>query len=74
MKTISIGIVGTGCIGKIYLANKTRYVSQVEVVALPNANSEAQPPLMDLKTWRYTKPFSISLCVITILIYVLLGS
>lgn len=35
---------------------------------------EAQPPLMDLKTWRYTKPFSISLCVITILIYVLLGS
>ena len=45
MKTISIGIVGMGCIGKIYLANKTRYVSQVEVVALPNANSEVQPPL-----------------------------
>ena len=35
---------------------------------------ESQPSLMDLKTWRYTKPFSISLCVITVLIYVLLGS
>jgi len=35
---------------------------------------EAQPALLDLKTWKYTTPFSISLCVITVLIYVLLGS
>jgi len=35
---------------------------------------EAQPALLDLKTWKYTTHFSISLCVITVLIYVLLGS
>ena len=63
-----------GRIGKIHLANISRYVSQAEVATVAHANSEAQPPLLDLKTWRYTKPFSISLCVITILIYVLLGS
>ncbi len=35
---------------------------------------EAQPPLLDLKSWKYTTPFSIALCVITVLIYILLGS
>ena len=62
-----------GRIGKIHLANISRYVSQAEVAAVAHANSEAQPPLLDLKTWRYTKSFSISHCVITVLIYVILG-
>jgi SSS family solute:Na+ symporter len=35
---------------------------------------EAQPALLDLKTWKYTTHFSISLCVIPVLMYVLLGS
>ena len=29
---------------------------------------------VDLTTWKYTKPVSIALCVITILIYILLGN
>jgi SSS family solute:Na+ symporter len=29
--------------------------------------------VVDLNTWKYTKPLSITLCVVTILIYVLLG-
>ena len=62
-----------GRIGKIYLANISRYVSQSEVVAVAEANLESLPPLLDLKTWRYTKSFSISHCVITVLIYVILG-
>ena len=62
-----------GRIGKIHLANISRYVSQAEVATVAHANSEAQPPLLDLKTWRYTKSFSISHCVIMVLIYVILG-
>ena len=62
-----------GRIGKIHLANISQYASQAEVVAVAHANSEAQPPLLDLKTWRHTKSFSISHCVITVLIYVILG-
>ena len=62
-----------GRIGKIHLANISQYASQAKVVAVAHANSEAQPPLLDLKTWRYTKSFSISHCVITVLIYVILG-
>ena len=62
-----------GRIGKIHLANISRYVSQAEVAIVAHANLEAQPPLLDLKTWRYTKSFSISHCVITVLIYVILG-
>ena len=62
-----------GRIGKIHLANISRYVSQAEVAPVAHANLEAQPPLLDLKTWRYTKSFSIPHCVITVLIYVILG-
>ena len=52
-----------GRIGKIHLANISRYVSQAEVATVAHANSEAQPPLLDLKTWRYTKSFfNSSLC------------
>ena len=51
MKTISIGIVGMGRIGKIHLANITRYISQAEVVAVAHANSEAQ---------IYAKQFGVS--------------
>ena len=62
-----------GRIGKIHLANISRYVSQAEVATVAHANSEAQPPFLDLKTWRYTKLFSIPHCVITVLICVILG-
>ena len=51
MKTISIGIVGMGRIGKIHLTNITRYISQAEVVAVAHANSEAQ---------IYAKQFGVS--------------
>ena len=37
MKTISIGIVGMGRIGKIHLANITRYIPQAEVVAVAHS-------------------------------------
>ena len=30
--------------------------------------------ILDMNTWKYTKPMAIALCVITILIYVLLGN
>ena len=30
--------------------------------------------VVELKTWKYTKPMAIFLCVVTILIYILLGS
>jgi len=29
---------------------------------------------VDLTTWKYTKPLSITLCAITLLIYILLGT
>jgi|TARA_B110000285_G_scaffold233876_1_gene309005 myo-inositol 2-dehydrogenase/D-chiro-inositol 1-dehydrogenase len=51
MKTISIGIVGMGRIGKIHLANITRYVPLAEVVAIAHANLEAQ---------TYAKQFGVS--------------
>ena len=30
---------------------------------------DAQPPLGDLEVWKYTKLFSIALCVVTVSIY-----
>ena len=30
---------------------------------------DAQPPLVDLEVWKYTRPFSIALCVLTVSIY-----
>ena len=30
--------------------------------------------IVEMKTWKYTKAMSIALCVITVLIYVLLGT
>ena len=38
-----------GRIGKIHLANISRYVSQAEVATVAHANLEAQPLLLDLK-------------------------
>jgi SSS family solute:Na+ symporter len=35
--------------------------------------SVSQTPLLELKTWKYTTPFSIGLCVITVAIYIALG-
>ena len=32
------------------------------------------PPLLDLKSWKYTNHLSITLCVITLLIYISLGT
>jgi SSS family solute:Na+ symporter len=33
-----------------------------------------RPPVLEMKPWRYAKPVSLGLCVITILIYIWLGS
>ena len=30
---------------------------------------DAQPRLVDLEVWKYTRPFSIALCVLTVSIY-----
>ena len=30
--------------------------------------------ILDMKAWKYTKPMAIALCVVTVIIYVLLGS
>ena len=30
---------------------------------------DAQPQLVDLEVWKYTRPFSIALCVLTVSIY-----
>lgn len=35
--------------------------------------SVSKTPLLELKTWKYTTPFSIGLCVITVAIYIVLG-
>ena len=33
-----------------------------------------RPPVLEMKPWRYAKPVSLGLCIITILIYIWLGS
>jgi SSS family solute:Na+ symporter len=30
--------------------------------------------ILDMKAWKYTKPMAMALCVITVMIYVLLGN
>ncbi|EPR66248.1 solute:sodium symporter family transporter [Cyclobacterium qasimii] len=33
-----------------------------------------KPPVLEMKPWRYAKPVSLGLCIVTILIYIWLGS
>ena len=42
----------------------------------PNKNEfkTSDLKLVKMKPWRYTKPFSIFLCLVTIIIYIVMGS